>query len=82
MKNLRLRLNGKKSVFSPLQNNTYVGVVWDSTAMQARLSPACIKSIPTAVKRVKEGLSLTDKQFQKLLDLMATVSNVIPSCCT
>ncbi|KAI2651994.1 Transposon Ty3-G Gag-Pol polyprotein [Labeo rohita] len=78
MKALGLRLNAKKSVLSPLQRTTYLGVVWDSTTMQARLSPARIESILTAVKKVKEGLSLTVKQFQQLLGLMAAASNVIP----
>ncbi|KAL0161734.1 hypothetical protein M9458_045459, partial [Cirrhinus mrigala] len=78
MKALGLRLNAKKSVLSPSQRTTYLGVVWDSTTMQARLSPARIESILTAVKRVKEGRSLTVKQFQQLLGLMAAASNVIP----
>ncbi|KAI2649255.1 Transposon Ty3-G Gag-Pol polyprotein [Labeo rohita] len=78
MKTLGLRLNVKKSVLSPLQRTTYLGVVWDSTTMQARLSPARIVSILTAVKRVKQGRSLTVKQFQQLLGLMAAASNVIP----
>ncbi|KAI2662377.1 Transposon Ty3-G Gag-Pol polyprotein [Labeo rohita] len=77
MKALGLRLNAKKSVLSPLQRTTYLGVVWDSTTMQARLSPARIESILTAVKRVQEGRSLTVKQFQQLLGLMAAASNVI-----
>ncbi|KAI2655442.1 ORF V: Enzymatic polyprotein [Labeo rohita] len=46
--------------------------------MQARLSPAWIESILAAVRRVKEGRSLTVKQFQQLLGLMAAASNVIP----
>ncbi|KAL0195429.1 hypothetical protein M9458_009001, partial [Cirrhinus mrigala] len=58
MKELGLRLNAKKSVLCPLQRTTYLGVVWDSTMMQARLSPARIKSILTAVTRVKKGHSL------------------------
>ncbi|KAI2655953.1 Transposon Tf2-6 polyprotein [Labeo rohita] len=67
MKALGLRLNAKKSVLSPFQRTTYLGVVWDSTTMQARLSPARIESILAAVTRVKEGRSLTVKQFQQLL---------------
>ncbi len=47
MKELGLRLNAKKSVLSPLQRTTYLGVVWDLTTMQARLSPARIESILT-----------------------------------
>ncbi len=78
MKVLRLRLNAKKSMLSPSQRTTYLGVVWDSTMMQARMSPARIESILTEVRRVKEGQSLTVKQFQRLLGLMAAASNVIP----
>ncbi len=33
MKVFGLRLNAKKSVLSPLQRTTYLGVVWDSTTM-------------------------------------------------
>ncbi len=78
MKELGLRLNAKKSVLSPFQRTTYLGVVWDSTTMQARLSPARIESILNTVRRVREGLSLTVRQFQILLGLMAAASNVIP----
>ncbi len=78
MKVLGLRLNAKKSLLSPLQRTTYLGVVWDLTRMQARMYPARIESILTEVRRDKEGQSLTVKQFQRLLGLMAAVSNVIP----
>ncbi len=78
MKELGLRLNAKKSVLSPLQRTTYLGVMWHSTTMQARLSPARIESILTTVRRVRESLSLTVKQFQRLLGLMAAASKVIP----
>ncbi len=76
MKVLRLRLNTKKSVLSPLQRTIYLGVVWDPTAMQACLSPAHIESIQS--REWKKASSLTLKQFQRLLGLMAAVSNVIP----
>ncbi len=62
MKVLGLRLNDKKSELSPLQRTTYLGVVWDLTTV-ARMSPARIESILTAVRRVKEGHALTNKQF-------------------
>ncbi len=78
MKELGLRLNAIKSVHSPLQRTTFLGVVWDSTAMQACLSPARIESILSAVKSISLGQSLTVKQFQRLLGLMAAASNVIP----
>ncbi len=76
MKELGLQLNAKQSVLSPLQRTTFLGVVWDSTSMQARLSPARIESIMSAVKRIRLGQSLTFKQFQRLLGLMAAASNV------
>ncbi len=46
-----LRLNAKKSVLSPLKRTTFLGVTWDSMSMQARLSPARIESILSAVKK-------------------------------
>ncbi|CAM4672887.1 unnamed protein product [Leuciscus chuanchicus] len=47
---LGLRLNSKKSVLLPAQRTTFLGVNWDSITMQARLSPARISAILTAVK--------------------------------
>ncbi len=78
MKVLGLRLNAKNSVLSPALRTTYLGVVWDSTTMQARTSPARIESILTAVARVRAGQSLTVKRVQRPLGLMAAASNVIP----
>ncbi|XDV15176.1 hypothetical protein PO909_015306 [Leuciscus waleckii] len=78
MKELGLRLNAKKSVLSPLQRTTFLGVVWDSVSMQARLSPPRVDSILAAEKSVKLGQLLTVKQFQRLLGLMAAASNGIP----
>ncbi len=45
MKQLGLKLNAKESVLSPVLRTTYLGVVWNSTTMQARMSPARIESI-------------------------------------
>ncbi len=79
---LGLRLNAKKSVLSPLQRTTFLGVIWDLMSMQARLSPAHL-SILSAVERIRLGQSLTVRQFQRLLGLMAAASKVIPlDCCT
>ncbi len=55
MEVLGLRLNAKKSVLSLAQRT---GLVWDSITMQARMSPARIESILTAVARVRAGYSL------------------------
>ncbi len=75
MEELGLRLNAKKSVLSPLQRTTYLGVVWDSTMMQALLLVSKQFSQP---RGVRGGQSLTVKQFQRLLGLMAAASNMIP----
>ncbi len=55
MKELGLRLNAKNSVLSTLQRINSLGLAWDSTAMQARLSPARIESILSAVKSLRLG---------------------------
>ncbi len=57
MKELGLRLNTKKSVLSPPQKTTFLGVAWDSTSMQAHLSLARIESILSAVKCKRPGTS-------------------------
>ncbi len=46
-----LRLNAKKSVLPSVQRTTYLGVVWDSTMMQARLSPAPVRLSPVPSER-------------------------------
>ncbi|XP_067305338.1 uncharacterized protein [Pseudorasbora parva] len=71
MRVLGLRLNGKKSVLAPQQSTTFLGVVWDTKRMSARLSPPRIKTILDTVNQIKLGQSLTVK-------LMAAASNVIP----
>lgn len=78
MKQLGLRLNVKKSVLSPVQRTTFLGVIWDSTAMQAQLTPARIAAILSAVSGLKLGQPLTVRYFQRVLGLMAAVSNIIP----
>ncbi len=67
----------EKCAFSITEDHLSGGVVWDSTMMQAQLSPAWIELILTAVARFIECQSLTVKCFQKLLGLMAAASNVI-----
>ncbi len=78
----------KKCVLSPLQRTTFLGVAWDSTSMQAHLSPARIESILSAVKKYKARPVTHCKKFQRLLGLMAAASNVTAfgllymTCCT
>ncbi|KAL0183515.1 hypothetical protein M9458_019211, partial [Cirrhinus mrigala] len=78
MKELGLRLNAKKSVLSPLQRTTYLGVVWNSTTMQACFVTCSVRVDPHCSHESERGRSLTVKQFQRLLGLMAAASNVVP----
>ncbi len=64
MKELGFKTKRQKRRAFSITEITYLGAVWDSTTMQAQLSPARIESILMTVKRVKEGRSLTTKQFQ------------------
>ncbi|XP_073721072.1 uncharacterized protein [Misgurnus anguillicaudatus] len=75
---LGLRLNAKKSVLSPAQRTTYLGIVWDSITMRAHLSPARIATIQHSLSRLRLGQDLTVKQYQRILGLMASASTVIP----
>jgi len=59
------------------QRTTFLGVVWDSITMRAQLSHNRIESILAMVSRIKLGHTITLKQFQRLLGLMAAASNVI-----
>ncbi len=78
LESLGLRLNAKKSVLSPVQRTTYLGVVWDSVTMQAQLSPARVESILNALKNIKLGQRITAHYLQRVLGLMAAASTVIP----
>ncbi|KAI5094407.1 hypothetical protein C0J45_16131 [Silurus meridionalis] len=64
-------------ILACMKRTTFLGMVWDSARLQARLSPARIEVILTAVKRVGAGQTLTVRQFQRLLGLMAAASSVI-----
>ena len=65
-------------MLEPAQKTTFLGVVWNSVTMRARMSPARIESILAMVSGIKLGQAITVKQFQRLLGLMAAASNIIP----
>ncbi len=54
---LGLRLNGQKSVLTPAQQTTFLGVCLDSTSMQACLAPARVESIQSCSARFRLGPS-------------------------
>ncbi|KAI2657251.1 enzymatic polyprotein [Labeo rohita] len=76
MKFLRFAFTGKAYQYQVLLRTTYLGVGFDHDA--GTFVTCSVRSILTAVTRVKEGRSLTVKQSQQLLGLMAAASNVIP----
>ncbi len=54
MKKLGLRhKRQEKCALSPLQRTTFLGVIWDSTSMQARLSPARYRIHPVGCGKNK-----------------------------
>lgn len=55
---LGLRLNTRKCVVSKLENYI-LAVVWDSTTMQAQLSPAWVDSIRTMVDSLRLGQEIS-----------------------
>ncbi len=73
IKCLGSRLNGNKICSLQFRGRLF----WESVMMRAQLSLAHIESIMAAVTRIKLGQFITVKQFQRLLGLMAAVSNVI-----
>ncbi len=75
---LGLRLNGQKSVLTPAQQTTFLGVCLDSTSMQARLAPARVESIQSCSARFWLGRRVSVGLCRRLLGLMAAASPVIP----
>lgn len=78
IKSLGLMLNLKKSVLSLKQRTTFLGVVWDSTTMEAYLSPACVDLNLTTVRNFRLGQKLSMLEVQRVLGLMAALTKVIP----
>ncbi len=69
--------NGTRSEHSP-EEGGHRGGPSSRQISSLRSRRRILESILTTVRRVREGLSLTVKQFQILLGLMAAASNVIP----
>lgn len=53
LQSLGLRLNAKNSVLSPAKRTMYLGVVWDSVTVWARLSPAHVEFILNTLSNVR-----------------------------
>ncbi|XP_053529759.1 uncharacterized protein LOC108280255 [Ictalurus punctatus] len=78
MRSLGLRLNLKRSMLSPVQTTTFLGVIWDSTTMRAFLSPTHVGSILSTLSKINLGLGIPSSLYEGLLGLMAAAANVIP----
>ncbi len=75
---LGLRLNGQKSMLTPAQQTTFLGVCLDSTSMQACLAPARVESIQSCSARFRLGRRVSVGLCRRLLGLMAEASLVLP----
>ncbi len=71
---LGLQLNGQKSVLTPAQQTTFLGVCLDSISMQARLAPVRVESIQSRSTRFRLDRRVSVGLCHRLLDLMAVAS--------
>ncbi|CAM4608132.1 unnamed protein product [Leuciscus chuanchicus] len=71
---LGLRVNVQKSVLTPSQTTTFLGVHLDSVGMRARLSPERAGS--SSLGLFRPGRLVPLKEFQRLLGRMAAASSV------
>jgi ribonuclease HI len=73
---LGMRVNEQKSVFTPSQTTTFLGVCLNSITMRAHLSQERIRSLTLSLDRFRPGRSVPLKEFQRLLGLLAAASPV------
>lgn len=73
---LGLRVNVQKSVLTPSQTTTFLGVCLDSVRMRARLSPERAEALSSSLGLFRPGRLVPLKEFQRLLGRMAAASSV------
>ncbi len=76
LESLGLCVNRQKSVLTPSQSITYLGVCLDSMERRAHLSRERAVAILSALCHYRQGSSVQLKKFQRLLGLMAVASAV------
>ncbi len=76
LESLRLCVNMRKSILTPSQSITYLGVCLDSVERRAHLSRERAAAILSALRHFRQGSSVQLKKIQRLLGLMAAASAV------
>ncbi len=76
LESLGLCVNMRKSILTPSQSITYLGVCLDSMERRAHLSREHAAAILSALRYFRQGSSVQLKKFQRLLGLMAAASAV------
>ncbi|XDV32448.1 hypothetical protein PO909_003253 [Leuciscus waleckii] len=76
LKTLGMRVNVQKSVFTPSQTATFLGVCLDSVKMRARLSTERVEALRSSLGLFRPGEPVPLKVFQRLLGRMAAASSV------
>ena len=76
VQSLGFRLNWEKSVLTPSQQITFVGISLDSVSMVATLPPRQVESLLGYAREFRIGASMSLVQHQRLLGLMVAASPV------
>ncbi len=76
LESLGLCVNMQKSILTPSQSITYLGVCLDSVERRAHLSRECAAAILSALRHFRQGSTVQLKKCQRLLGLMAAASAV------
>lgn len=75
---LGLKVNFRKSSLMPSQEAVFLGMHLDSRSLRATPSQTRIRSICQLLGHFRLGRSLTLKEFQRLLGMLAAASSLVP----
>ena len=78
VQSLGFRLNWEKSVLTPSQQITFVGISLDSVSMVATLPPRRVESLLGFAQEFRIGACMSLAQHQRLSGLMVAASPVVP----
>ena len=77
LEQLGLRVNWTKSILSPSQEISFLGIDLDSRSMIARLTRECAAAIQPFAATFTAGKNLPLRMFQRMMGLMASASTVL-----
>ena len=78
LSSLGFRFNLKKSVLTPSQSITFIGLSLDSVTMSAQLTPDRVKAIHACLALFRRGNYVTLRDCHRLLGLMASALMAVP----